>query len=341
MQMAKFVISRSKVLESYSQIRELCDEISFSTKTNPEVARILEKETDCSFSIHTLEGLEWVDDASRITYLIEGTDSETLSSLLDKGIQNFVVDNQPDLKTFLGVIEERKIRVNLFLRMRFQETTIYKGRYFLFGMRAETINRHIPQLRENPLISRLGIHFHRNTQNTGNWSYMENLKEMLTPQTLEAIDVMNIGGGIPVAYKNTNDSNMKYIREKLRKLREWLSSLGTEMIMEPGRPIAAPATRLETRITSISGRHITVNCSVYNTSMDTIIIPHKMLVEGEGSGKPYLIKGCTPCSLDIFRYECLLEDPKVGSRLTFLNAGAYNFTTDFCNLRKPETVIEN
>ena len=43
--------------------------------------------------------------------------------------------------------------------------------------------------------------------------------------------------------------------------------------------------------------------------------------------------------MDIFRYQVYLRDPKAGDKLVFLNAGAYNFTTDFCNLEKMETVV--
>jgi ornithine decarboxylase len=52
-----------------------------------------------------------------------------------------------------------------------------------------------------------------------------------------------------------------------------------------------------------------------------------------------VIKGVTPCSLDLFRYRVYLKNPKVGDEITFLNAGAYNFTTDFCNLEKIENEI--
>ncbi len=56
-------------------------------------------------------------------------------------------------------------------------------------------------------------------------------------------------------------------------------------------------------------------------------------------GKSYVIKGITPCSLDIFRYKVYLKDPKIGDELVFLNAGAYNFSSDFCDLEKIESKI--
>ena len=70
---------------------------------------------------------------------------------------------------------------------------------------------------------------------------------------------------------------------------------------------------------------------------------HPVLVYGEvekGEGQPYVIKGITPCSMDLFRYRVYLNNPKVGDEIVFLNAGAYNFTTNFCDLPELETEIE-
>ena len=67
------------------------------------------------------------------------------------------------------------------------------------------------------------------------------------------------------------------------------------------------------------------------------------MVEGEigkEKGQPFVIKGISPCSMDLFRYRVYLgAEPKVGDELVFLNAGAYNFSTDFCDLDKIETEI--
>lgn len=336
---ARFVLSRSRLMETYAFLESLCPNISYSLKTNPEVGRLLENETKCGFSVHSVEGLSDIKDFSRVWFIAEALDEETLSLLFRKNIKGFVIENESDLRILLDFMEKKRLKTSILLRMKFQETTVYKGRYFLFGMDAKAINRLIPELRKNKRIERLGIHFHRQTQNKGNWSMKYMLEESLPRETLENIDMVNIGGGIPVKYKNSTDSNLDYIKEKIGELREWLEGMGIEMMMEPGRPLAAPPVRLECFITSVWGRNITVNCSVYNTSMDTIIVPFKLLVEGEGGGKSFIIKGCTPCSMDIFRYDVKLKDPKKGDKITFLNAGAYNFSSDFCNLRKLDTII--
>ena len=78
---------------------------------------------------------------------------------------------------------------------------------------------------------------------------------------------------------------------------------------------------------------------MYNSDTDAFVVPAKLLVEGEGSGQAYVIKGVTPCSMDIFRYRVYLSEVK--DEIVFLNAGAYNFSTDFCDLEKLETEVVN
>ena len=114
-------------------------------------------------------------------------------------------------------------------------------------------------------------------------------------------------------------------------------------MIEPGRFIAAPSGRLVAEIVRIYDNNIIVNASVYNSDMDALIVPVKLLVKGEldkKEGKPFVIKGMTPCSMDLFRYRVYLNNPKEGDEIVFLNAGAYNFSTDFCNLDKIKTIIK-
>ncbi|MEM3690611.1 MAG: decarboxylase, partial [Candidatus Micrarchaeia archaeon] len=85
-----------------------------------------------------------------------------------------------------------------------------------------------------------------------------------------------------------------------------------------------------------------VDCSVYNCAMDTFIMNTRLLVEGEleeGLGRRYLIKGCTPDSIDIFRYNVWLREVKPGDKIVFINAGAYNFYSDFDGLEKIKTEV--
>ena len=115
------------------------------------------------------------------------------------------------------------------------------------------------------------------------------------------------------------------------------------MIVEPGRFIAGPSVELQTQILAIHDDKIIVNSSVYQGNTDAIFQDSlKLMVKGElDKGNEYTIKGKTPCSLDIFRYKVKLPEVKVGDKIVFLNAGAYNFSTNFCRLKELKTDIVN
>ncbi|MBT89529.1 MAG: decarboxylase [Spirochaetales bacterium] len=333
----RFVLYRDRVLKKYSELKDLDLKISYSLKTNVEVGEILENETDSMFSVHSLRELERVEDKKRVWYFLLGNSEKYLEVIWRLGVRNFVVDLIDDLNLLEKFIEHKKEKINLLLRINLRENTIFSGRYYVFGMKSEIVNKKIPFLRENESIGKLGIHFHRKTQNVSEWNLKEDLENFLSKENLEKIDIINIGGGLPGSYKNTNDKTLEMIFRKILEVKE---EFGKEIIVEPGRFIASNSVDLECKIIAIQGKTIFVNCSIFNSSLDTIIANVKLLVEGEKEeGNKYMIKGCTPASEDIFRYEVYLENPKVGDILKFLNAGAYNYSSDFCDLEKIKTIV--
>ncbi|MBT4935866.1 decarboxylase [Candidatus Woesearchaeota archaeon] len=341
----KFILSKNKVLEQYNKVAHAADIVSYSSKTNQIVTRILEKETNCMFSVHFKNELKHVTDLSRVIFLAQGWNTQEITELIDKGIKWFIVDNETDLNVleiFLENNSNNEVKINVLLRLKLKENTLRTERYYVFGMTSDVINKKVVELRNNTKIGQLGIHFHRKTQNMAEWNYVYELENVLTQETLQAIDLLNIGGGLPSEYANTNIHVVDGIFTKINECREWLQRHNIKLIIEPGRFIAAPAGKLITKIVAIHDNTIIVNASVYNSDMDALIVPVKLLVENEVSkeeGYPYVIKGITPCSMDLFRYRVYLNNPEVGDELVFLNAGAYNFTTDFCDLDKIETEV--
>ena len=146
---------------------------------------------------------------------------------------------------------------------------------------------------------------------------------------------------MPIRYRNYTSKILPYIFNKIKEVKDWLPNL--EIYIEPGRFIAGPAVRLETEILQVYDGVIIVNTSVYNCALDTILTDIRLLVEGElensEEGEFYKIKGNSPTRDDIFRYKVRLLEKKVGDEIVFLNAGAYNYSTDFCGFEKLETVI--
>jgi ornithine decarboxylase len=338
MNKAKFVLSKSKVIEQYNKVKKISDIISYSSKTNQDVTKILEKETDSMFSVHRTNELKHIQDKSRVIFLAQAWTYEYIKQFTEMGITNFVVDNEPDLNELLKYLELNDLKINLSLRLKLKENTMRTEKYFVFGMNSNIINKKLKELRNNKKIKKLGIHFHRKTQNMSEWNLKYELTNII--DDWKNIDQVNIGGGIPSVYANTNEDVIKTVFKKIEEFKKFLEEKNIQLTIEPGRFIAASPVKLVTYIKSIYDNNIIVNASVYNTDMDALIVPVKLLVEKElEKGTPYVIKGYTPCSLDLFRYKVYLNNPKVGDKLVFLNAGAYNFTTDFCDLEKLETGI--
>jgi ornithine decarboxylase len=339
---AHFLLSKKSLSEKYQSLISAGFLVSYSFKTNPEVGSILEKDTDCDISIHYIDSLKNISDTKRVWFLTQALTKESLDSLWTQGVRKYIIDNEEDLSFFLGFIEDKSEKVDLLLRMKLQEKTVMTGRYYVFGISPKKINNLIPQLRNNKNIQRLGIHFHRKTQNVSEWNLTEELQEWITPENFSHIDLLNIGGGFPSCYVNSKDSYLSVVFEKLEKLKEWLKNdHDTKLMVEPGRFLCAEPVRLHTKVIQVVDNTIIVDCSVYNSSMDTILVPLKLLVAGEQEvGNSYIIKGNTPCSMDIFRYDVKFSHkPKIGDNLVFLNAGAYNFKTEFCHLPKLETKV--
>ena len=342
MKKAKFVLSKSKLLEQYNKIEKICDITSYSSKTNPLITKILEEETNCWFSIHLKNELKNIKDKSRVLFLAQGWNQNTIQELVSLNINKFVIDNESDLDELLRFLNNNNKKIILFLRIKLRENTIKTEKYFVFGMNSEVINKRIKELKKNSKILKLGLHFHRKTQNMGEWDLKYEISNLIEAEVLKMIDYINIGGGIPSNYANTNEDVIKSIFNKIKEFDGWLKSKNVDLILEPGRYISAPSCKLIAYIKCIHDNNIIINASVYNSDLDALIVPVKLIVEGELSknqGKPYVIKGITPCSMDLFRYRVYLKNPKLGEALTFLNAGAYNFTTDFCDLEKLETEI--
>lgn len=352
---AKFILSKKVVLNQINVLEKQGLKVSYSYKTNHEVGDVLQKESNVDFSIHAKEEIDMISDKNKIWFFTQAELEEELKEILGKGIRNFVVDNEVDFERIMNVISREEIKINLSLRMKFQEHRIGTGRYFVYGMEARKINELILKARENDFVDKLGIHIHRKSQNTSEWEIKEELEDSISEESFKRINMINLGGGLPSIYRSYTAEVLPYIFSKINDVRVWLSEKGIELFIEPGRFIAASAVKLETEIIQVQGRNLIINTTIYNCALDTMIGQHKMLVQGEleneGGGAPlgvpqdvghggnYLIKGNSPTRDDIFRYNVKLESPRVGDKIIFLNAGAYNYTTDFFGYKKLKTEI--
>ncbi len=332
---AKFVFSKSKIIEEYTKLSNISDLLAYSVKTNPYLVSTLQEKKECMFLVHHINETKNIQNKKNIIYMLHSPEKEELDLIFQNDISFFIVDNIKDLEYFLEYIEKNNKKVNLLLRMRIKEYTVNTGKYFVYGFYSDQINKLILKLKKNKNIEKLGVHFHRKTQNLSEWNLIRELEESISSETFEIIDYMDIGGGIPIDYKNIKAETIIDVYNKIKALKEFLNEKNIKMIIEPGRAIAGPSGKLICNIKNIVDNTIFIDASVFNSQMDIIVSNIKLLVENEReSGSYYVIKGLTPASEDIFRYRVYLENPKVGDQIIFLNAGAYIYHTDLFSLEK-------
>ncbi len=334
--MAIFILSKRKVIEQYNKLKEIADTVGYNYKTNPLVGKIIEQSTDAPISVSSLNDAMEIGQKERINYIVQGETLDEIKLLRKSGVKTFIVDNENDLQKVLSLKEP----TSLFIRMKVREHTIYTGKYFVYGINWMKLPKLIEKISKNKNIESLGIHFHRKTQNVGEWMLVEEFSDILTKEIAHNLDTIIIGGGIPIRYANSNPDITSIFR-KISEFRKFVNSFGLKFAVEPGRYIAAPAVKLETKIINAYERNLILDCSIYNAYMDTFLIHTRLPVEGETDhGYKYLLKGKSPDSLDIFRYRVFFpEEKKIGDKITFLNAGAYNFYTEFNNMPKIKTLI--
>jgi ornithine decarboxylase len=331
-----FILTKSKVWEKINQLKTHFDEVSFSWKTNPEVGKVLLEKNENMFSIISInelkQFLEISNQVQRVLYFPFTLNQTDLEFLLEKNIRNFVVENEQDLEKLINFVDKNNYKINIQLRMKLKENTMFTGKHYVFGMALNQIQTWVPKLNENKNIENIGIHFHRKTQNVSEWSLKYEVEKSLE-NILPMIHELNLGGGLPADYHNIHDKSIENIFIKIKELKNYTDTFKIKLIIEPGRFISAPAVKLNTQIIQIIDNTCFLNCSIFNGTMDTVIANVKLKVTGElETGKKYLLKGCTPDSTDILRYSVYLDNPKVGDVITFENCGAYTYQTNFCAL---------
>lgn len=342
---ARFVFSKTKILEEFNKMKDISDIVCYSVKSNPYITEVLEKETSSNFLLHHINEIKYINDKSKIWFMLHSPEEDELDFLFSEKIDKFIVDNKNDLDFLLKKIFEKKYKITLLLRMRLKEYSVVTGKYFVYGFYSREVCKYIKQLKDNSFIEHLGVHFHRKTQNLYEWNLLDEIKNSLDKDTIESIDFLDIGGGFPIAYKNINVKSIDFVYEKIKELKSFLNNNNIKLLTEPGRSIAGPSGKLVTNIKNIVDDTIFIDASLFNCSMDTLVTHIKLIVEGESlenKGKAFTIKGLTPASEDIFRYKVYFPNnkiPKIKDKIVFLNAGAYIYYTDLFSLERPKIDI--
>jgi ornithine decarboxylase len=265
------------------------------------------------------------------------------------GVTTFVVDNPDEVKKFARY---RK-RTELFIRVSFRSPNAIVDLSKKFGCEPGAVLGLIEQARALGVRVR-GLSFHVGSQAHEPSKYVEaiaacsNLFAEALLAGLPALEVLDIGGGFPVAYNEAVmpiDEFCAPIRAALEKLPKHV-----RVIAEPGRFIAAPAAISVSTVMGKAKRDgrwwYYLDDGVYGSYSGQMFDHAKYPVTALKDSTelfPSVLAGPTCDSIDVIDDDIQLPELEIGDLIVGRMMGAYTWAsaTDFNFFRRAKVVVVN
>jgi len=264
------------------------------------------------------------------------------------GVTTFVADNPDEIKKF---VRYRK-RAELLLRVSFRSPSAVVDLSRKFGCEPGAVLGLVETARRLGIRVR-GLSFHVGSQATDPAKYLEaihackNLIAEALLAGLPALEVLDIGGGFPVAY----GESVMPIEEFCRPIRTALAELPkhVRVIAEPGRFIAAPAAIAVSTVMGKANRDgrwwYYLDDGVYGSYSGQLFdhAKYPVSVLREGPVCASVLAGPTCDSIDVIDDDILLPELEVGDLVVGRMMGAYTWAsaTDFNFFKRAKVVVMN
>jgi ornithine decarboxylase len=265
------------------------------------------------------------------------------------GVTTFVVDNPDEIKKF---VRYRK-KAELLIRVSFRSKDAVCDLSRKFGCEPQAVLGMIELARRIGVRVR-GLSFHVGSQATDSAKYVEAIescKDLFAAALLAGLpglDVLDIGGGFPVAY----NAEVPAIDDFCAPIRAALAKMPSHVriIAEPGRFIAAPAA---IAVSSVMGKAkrdgrwwYYLDDGLYGSYSGQLFDHAKYPVETlrqEGERFPSVLAGPTCDSIDVIDETLSLPELEVGDLVVGRMMGAYTWAsaTDFNFFSRAKVVVMN
>jgi ornithine decarboxylase len=264
------------------------------------------------------------------------------------GVTTFVVDNPDEVRKFVRY----RRRAEVLIRVSFRSPSAVVDLSKKFGCEPSAVLGMIELARRLGIRVR-GLSFHVGSQATDSAKYVEairactNIIAEALLAGLPALDVLDIGGGFPVAY---NDA-VPAIDEFCAPIREALAKLPSHVriIAEPGRFISAPSAMAISTVMGKAKRDgrwwYYLDDGLYGSYSGQLFDHAKYPVEAlrDGERYPSVLAGPTCDSIDVIDDNIQLPELDVGDLIVGRMMGAYTWAsaTDFNFFKRARVVVIN
>jgi ornithine decarboxylase len=296
----------------------------------------------CGFDVATGEELALLEGVSRerIIHTHPIKKPSEINEALDEGIRVFVVDNDAELDKFVGAPDD----VRLLVRLAYRSPHAKSDLSTKFGVGPFEAAHLVERARERG-IRIAGFSFHVGSQLDDPPRFAAAIRETFALMDhLEAthdvrFDILDIGGGFPVAY----DEAVTSVEDLAAVIRPVLEERADrlEILAEPGRILVGEAMTLVTSVVGIAergdGRWYYLDDGLYGAYSNVLtedvhpmIFPESELDRSDSGSATHrwaTLAGPTCDSTDVIAREALLPDLAVGDLLASPAMGAYSVVT--------------
>ncbi len=361
-----YVYSRARIEANYRRIAAafaaLNAKIHYAVKANGNLA-VLRLLNDLGASFDVVSGGELFrvskagGDAVRAVFAGAGKTDAELAYALDSRVGQVNVESADELHALNDLARARGMTQRVALRLNpgvdphthRHISTGHAGSKF--GVEMEEAESLLADVTRFPCLDIVGLHIHIGSQIPNAEPLVEALDRLLPlAQRFRAIRLLDIGGGVPVAYRKGETATPP--EEFARAVQDRLRSLGKplEISIEPGRFIVADAGVLIAQVQATKhsyGRRIITT----DAGMTDLIRPalydayHEIVpvIQGKPLDELTDVAGPVCESSDFLGHERALPAMKRGGLIAAMAVGAYGMTMASnynARPRAPEVLVE-
>lgn len=314
--------------------------VVYAVKANPhpEFLMGLWQQGVVAYDVASLREVELISDLlpeAEMYFMHPVKSREAIQVAYAKGVRIFAFDHGDELKK---IIQETGGAEDLTLVLRCH-VQVSGAAYELSGKFGAKAGDAIGLLKQASMAAgRVGVSFHVGSQNLDVVAFEQAIEQMasLVEKSGIAIDLLDVGGGFPVAYPSMEPPALEIYFQAIRKAVMRHGFAGVDLVCEPGRALVAEAGKVLARVEMRRDQVLYLNDGTYGALFDAgmpnwpfavTLLPHdKRAVSGDNM-TAYSAFGPTCDSCDHMKGPFMLpSDLEMGDWIAFDNLGAYGQT---------------
>ncbi len=246
-------------------------------------------------------------------------------------VRDFVLDSAAELEKIIQEIGVSEVKPGLFVRLALAETGAAINLSKKFG--ADFDNAVALLRAARPLAGCLGVAFHAGSQcmDPTAWREAIILAGAVIRQAGVAVEVLDVGGGFPVAYPEIDPPPLSAFMAEIKAAVAALNMPGLKLWAEPGRALVAGGGSVVVQVQLRKANMLYINDGVYGALADAGALkfrfPTRLLRQNHSAGAPDAVFGFfgPSCdSLDVMQGPFILpDDVGEGDWIEIGQLGAY------------------